>query len=176
MNGSVYWRKKEIKTLAMKWKIEIYNKFSQPSGVAQDIIDLGIDQVESINFSRLYFLEGNLSIGQVEQICSQLLADRITENYRFYEEKSAPRDNGISQIEVVFKSGVTDTVAENICKGIGDLDISCLPETITAQTGRQYNFRFRSDQTSPQSKRDLLEIIATRLLANEVIESFNISM
>ena len=79
-------------------------------------------------------------------------------------------------IEVVFKSGVTDTVAENICKGIGDLDISCLPETITAQTGRQYNFHFRSDQTSPQSKRDLLEIIATRLLANEVIESFNISM
>ena len=71
----------------MKWKIEIYNKFSQPSGVAQDIRDLGIDQVESINFSRLYFLEGNLSIGQVEQICSQLLADRITENYRFYEEK-----------------------------------------------------------------------------------------
>ena len=176
MNGSVYWRKKEIKTLAMKWKIEIYNKFSQPSGVAQDIRDLGIDQVESINFSRLYFLEGNLSIGQVEQICSQLLADRITENYRFYEEKSAPKDNGVSQIEVVFKSGVTDTVAGNICKGIGDLDISCLPETITAQTGRQYNFHFRSDQNSPQSKRDLLEIIATRLLANEVIESFNISM
>ena len=59
MNGSVYWRKKEIKTLAMKWKIEIYNKFSQPSGVAQDIRDLGIDQGESINFRRLYLSSNN---------------------------------------------------------------------------------------------------------------------
>ena len=157
----------------MRWRIEVSDKLPQLSGLAQDIKDLGIDSVESIFFSQLYFLEGDFSASQIDRICSQLLADNITQNYCFLDERDKSFYAGC-RIEVIFKDGVTDTVAENVFKGIADLDVSRRLAPVSVQTGRQYNFHFRSDQTSRQEKQYFLEVIATRLLANEVIESFDI--
>jgi len=156
----------------MRWRIEVSDKLPQLSGLAQDIKDLGIDSVESIFFSQLYFLEGDFSARQIDRICSQLLADNITQNYCFLDERDKSFHAG--RIEVIFKDGVTDTVAENVFKGIADLDVSRHLAPVSVQTGRQYNFHFRSDQTSHQEKKYFLEMIAIRLLANEVIESFDI--
>ena len=175
----------------MAWKIEVSDNFTDQVDLLQDIRDLGVDEIESIDYTRLYFLEGETQIksgtsfssSQIDLICSELLADNITQSYRFQPENLEESDPGYS-VEVRFKPGVTDSVGESVGKGIQDLEIArgskdsnLDGETpVSAQTGRQYRFHFKSKRISNDAKREIIETIATRLLANGVIETFEISL
>ena len=67
-------------------------------------------------------------------------------------------------IEVQFKLGVTDAVGQSVEKGISDLGILGVK---SVQTGRKYLVKL--DVNHAQVK-----TIATRLLSNEVIETFDV--
>ena len=175
----------------MAWKIEVNDNFTDQEDLVQGIRDLGIDEIESVDYTRLYFLEGgspiksetSFSSSQIDLICSELLADNITQSYRFQPENLEESNPGYS-VEGRFKPGVTDSVGESVGKGIQDLEIaqgssnSNLDDgpPISAQTGRQYRFHFKSKRIGNDAKREILKNITTRLLANDVIETFEISL
>ena len=160
----------------MNWKIEVSYKTEMPDaigqGIVQDIADLGIDSVTSVRTAQLYWIEGNIDSRAIERICSELLADPVTQDYVYSEFNSrAPEQGKVSPpstnawtIEVRFKPGVTDAVGDSVLKGIRDSGILGVQ---SAQTGQKYWIRGNLDHAR-------FETIAHRLLANEVIQAFEI--
>ena len=69
----------------MNWKIEITHKPNIDDNVGkvlrQDIMDLGITDVDEVRTAQIYYLEGNIDSDIVCQIALKLLADPITQNF-----------------------------------------------------------------------------------------------
>ena len=160
----------------MKWKIEVSYRSDTPDvigrGILEDIADLGIVGVTSVRTAQIYWIEGNIDSRAVEHICSNLLADPVTQRYvcREYDNGSPAHDVHSANhadtwtIEIRFKSGVTDAVGDSVLKGIRDASTLGVH---TAQTGEKYWIQGSLDRTE-------LEIITQRLLANEVIQTYEI--
>ena len=154
----------------MNWKIEITHKPNIDDNVGkvlrQDIMDLGITDVDEVRTAQIYYLEGNIDSDIVYQIASKLLADPITQNFECndMEAVSPNLSKNDLAIEVQFKLGVTDAVGQSVEKGISDLGIMGIK---SVQTGRKYWIKGNVNHTQ-------VETIACRLLSNEVIETFDI--
>ena len=157
----------------MKWKIEVHYKPGTPDaagqGILQDIGDLGITGVESVRTAQVYWIQGHLNAREIERVCSELLADPVTQDYKVFGESEASAKTEFSHsriwtIEVQFKPGVTDTVGDSVIKGIHDLNISGIQ---SVQTGQKYWVHGNLNHSE-------LEMIAQRLLANGVIQTFDI--
>ena len=154
----------------MNWKIEITHKPNIDDNVGkvlrQDIMDLGITDVDEVRTAQIYYLEGNIDSDIVYQIALKLLADPITQNFECndMEAVSPNLSKNDLAIEVQFKLGVTDAVGQSVEKGISDLGIMGIK---SVQTGRKYWIKGNVNHTQ-------VETIACRLLSNEVIETFDI--
>ena len=152
----------------MEWKIEVSLKSNVNdavgSGIAQDIKDLGIADVEQVRTAQLYWLDGDITETELETICVSLLTDAITQRYAHSTSNNHLETmmNNAWVVEVNFKSGVTDAVGDSVMKGISDLGISGVE---SARTGQKYVIT--GNLTEEQIK-----IIVRRLLANEVIHNF----
>ena len=158
----------------MQWKIEIRYREDIPDaigkGLVGDVQDLGITGVEDIRTTQVYWVTGEAEAAVIERLCSELLADAVTQVYRYYpleSEKSAPATNGGGEwiVEVRYKPGVTDTVGDSVMKGIRDMGISGIQEV---HTGHQYILR------GSDLSRSEVEQISKRLLANELIQNIRI--
>ena len=155
----------------MGWKIEVAYKPNIDDNVGrilrQDIMDLGIPNVDEVRTAQIYYLEGDIDSDIVYKVASKLLADPITQNFECNDgapsvDLNASKNN--LAIEVQFKLGVTDAVGQSVEKGISDLGILGVK---SVQTGRKY--WVKGDVNHAQVK-----TIATRLLSNEVIETFDV--
>ena len=152
----------------MEWKVEVSLKpninDAVGSGIAQDIEDLGINDVEQVRTAQLYWLDGDITEKEVETICAALLTDAITQRY-IYSSSSKPLwtpTNNTWVVEVNFKSGVTDAVGDSVMKGIRDLGINGVK---SVRTGQKYILT--GNLTEEQIK-----TISRRLLANDVIHNY----
>ena len=156
----------------MKWKIEVRYKTNIPDaagqGIVDDIADLGISGVNLVQTAKVYWIEGEFQVREVDRICSDLLADPVTQDYFCQRSdgcsESSASESGVWTVEVRFKPGVTDAVGDSVVKGIRDLGIS---RVSAAQTGQKYQIFGDLDL-------NMIETISRSLLANEVIQAFNI--
>jgi len=156
----------------LTWKIEVRCKPTMHDatglGISEDIMDLGISGVNSVRTAEVYWINGRLEIQEIEHICSKLLADTVTQDYVYASSENSvrpfPSQTGAWIIEVRFKPGVTDAVGDSVIKGVHDLGIWGVQ---AAHTGKKY--WLQGDLTL-----SALESIAQRLLANEVIQTFEI--
>ncbi len=156
----------------MKWKIEVSYKPNTPDaagqGISEDIADLGFSGVNTVQTAKVYWLEGDLQVREVERICSELLADPVTQDYHWQRcagsSESSTLEANSWTVEVRFKPGVTDAVGDSVVKGIGDLGISGIS---AAQTGQKYRIFGDLDL-------DSINTISHSLLANEVIQTYTI--
>lgn len=155
----------------MKWKIEISYKPETPDaigrGILQDITDLGLAGVESVRTVQIYWIEGEVNSQAIERICAELLADSVTQNYVYSDSGNhipGQSDDSTWTIGVRLKPGVTDAVGDSVLKGLRDMGIS---DVQAVQTGQNYRFHGCLDQGK-------LEMIAHQLLANDVIQIFEI--
>jgi phosphoribosylformylglycinamidine synthase len=160
------------------YKIEISNKKNVVdifgSGIKHDIIDLGINGVTSVNVSHIYRIQGNINIAGIRSLCKNLLVDPITQKYKIYIEhkdssntkKNTKVCSNRYTIEVWFKPGVTDTVGESVLKSSSDMGIKNITEI---KTGTKYII------TGKNLKYKDIEKICNRLLANSVIQSYQIN-
>ena len=143
------------------YRIEVSVKegFADPrsEGLQKDILDLGIKTVNRVRVSSIYLLEGKLDEKELLNICRELLADPIVEEYA-YEESPCPE--GARLVEVAYNPGVMDPVEDSVKKGIKDLGIA----TITAvRTARKYLFWGNFSD-------DTLRSICDKLLVNSIVQ------
>lgn len=145
------------------WKVEVFYKPEVPDtvgqGILEDIIDLGIDVVESVRTATIYWIDGLLTEEAIHRIGKELLADPITQNYAFDTIQTSKTH---WMIEVQFKPGVTDAVGDSSVKGIQDLGIT---HVNNVRTGQKYWITGKLNS-------DLIENISQRLLMNDVIQFF----
>ncbi len=113
---------------------------------------------------RLYFLQGDITPGQVERICTQLLADPVAEQYIAHPADEAQAAGSAHFVDVTLLPGVTDPAADNLVRAAHLLGIDGL---VRAATGQRYLI----DTPQDESK---LEALATRRFANPVIQRVSI--
>ena len=149
----------------MLYKIEIRDKpgifDAVGNGIKKDILDLGIQSVESVHFSQVYIVEGSLTEDDARRICAELLVDRIAQDYSINEgaDKQENKENQFI-IEVAYNAGVMDPVEESTLKGIRDLGINSVNSVKTAK-----KFLIRGRLTDTQ-----LETVSEKLLYNKLIQ------
>ncbi|HOJ38905.1 MAG TPA: phosphoribosylformylglycinamidine synthase subunit PurS [bacterium] len=146
------------------WLVEVFYRPEVTDGAAEAIRkaveELGISVVEKVWTSSLYRLEGMLERTSIVRIARELLTDPISQKYRL----GFPQRPGAWSVQVWYKPGVTDTVAETTQKAILDLGINT---PVTVATGRCYFFQGKL-------RENILVSIARALLANELIEIFQV--
>jgi len=152
----------------MQWKVEIGYRpnatDAMGEGIKKDIEDLNILGVEYVKAMQLYILEGELSEAEIENICTNLLTDSVTQYYEYKSSNHHKNDVGAWMVEVSYKHGVTDAVGDSTVKGIKDLGIN---KQISAKTGKRIIIKGELSESD-------MELICRRLLANEVIQNYSL--
>ena len=160
----------------MDYHVQVFWDASVPDGRAKAVLDdiriLGIDAVESVQVSDLYFLRGELSRDQVDTLCDELLVDPVVQGARVSrygepEQGAAAAGNDPASrtiaIEVGYHPGVTDSEADNLIMGAGRLGI----QVEQAATGTRY-------ELTGELALEQAQHIASGLLCNDVIQSYTI--
>ncbi len=140
-------------------EIRAREQFGDPhaDGILSQIRELGIDTVQKVRFARLFFLAGELAAGDVQRVARELLADPVIETHL----AGASGAGEAKVIEVHLQPGVMDPVAGSTENAIRDMGINVQ----AVCTGRRYELT----GTVTDEQR---QIIATKLLANAVIEDY----
>jgi phosphoribosylformylglycinamidine synthase II len=128
-----------------------------PAGesLRHQIRELGITAA-AIRTSRIFLIDADAQRQEMESVAGSLLADPIVESAKLFSP-STPAGN---RIEVHFKPGVMDPVAASTEMALRDLGVNAKE----VRTGRAFVFDGKIEQSQ-------LQTIASRILANGVIES-----
>ena len=152
----------------MIYQIETFPKkgFSETHGkhILQDVKDSGIKGVRKISYSALFQLEGHMNLREIDRIARELLTDPITQTYSLLNPMN-PRHSTAEkgyEIEIWFRPGVTDTVADSVVKAVRDLGIE---KHTKVKTGHKYLI-----ETS--LSKGAVEQMVKRLLANPMIQEY----
>ena len=162
----------------MEIRIEVFTKehFTDSIGneIASEVEHVGITSVDEIRMVQVYLVEGDLSGEDIERVCSELLIDGLTQDYICIDGPPNQPDgeqageikygtkwqgNNVHTIEVTRKRGVMDPVDSTVVKGIKDLGL------IARSVKTAKRFLIAGKITTDQ-----LETIASKVLANNVIE------
>ncbi|MGA2774468.1 MAG: phosphoribosylformylglycinamidine synthase subunit PurL [Candidatus Omnitrophota bacterium] len=149
----------------MQYKIEIADKRgvfdAVGEGILKDIRDLGINSAKKVKFIQIYTIEGDIPDIQIENICSELLTDKISQDYII--DGREPANSGTREqfiIEVAYNPGVMDPVEDSTLKGIRDLGIEA---ALAIRTAKKYIIRGKLT-------RQELKTISEKLLYNKLIQ------
>ncbi|MDR2426012.1 MAG: phosphoribosylformylglycinamidine synthase subunit PurS [Endomicrobium sp.] len=149
------------------YEIEIFPKdgFKNVRGehICREILQLGFKCVNKVEYSPLYKIDGQIDATQARIIASELLSDKITESHNVVKD-GILHNAEMAIIEVWFKKGVTDTVAESVIKAVKDLGIN---KDIVVKTGHKYYIYGKVSKS-------VLDNIAMKLLANTLIQEYKI--
>jgi len=130
--------------------------------LVRDIYDLGIATVSSVRVVDVYWLDADLPSDKLNLICSCLLADPVTQDYRCEPNPSGESrtGSGYHTVEVTYNAGVTDPVEDSIMKAVRDLGVEGVGGVKTAKL---YLIQGQLDARQ-------LETICSRLLVNPIIQ------
>jgi phosphoribosylformylglycinamidine synthase subunit PurSL len=165
--------------------IEIHPKRAEfdPLGrqVKTELIEAGEDPKKaSVETSRLFKIEGNLTPQQAQNAATTLLLDPVVETATVEDlapasapqkarasagkPAKAPKLRGGFILDVWPKAGVTDPVGETVQKGLRDLGIA---GDVKASSAQRYFFPKSSNES-------LIKRLAKRSLANELIHAIDV--
>ncbi|MDR0956402.1 MAG: phosphoribosylformylglycinamidine synthase subunit PurS [Endomicrobium sp.] len=166
------------------FEIEVLTKkdFKNPQNehILSDIASMGIASIAKVRYSPLYFICGKIRFSDVKIIASELLIDKITESYVIrrcsdldVKDVNLKMNSSASIIEVWYKKGITDTVAESVVKAVKDLNINV---EVKIKVGHKYYLYSKESQTTLNNNpiKSVIELIATKLLANTLVQDCKI--
>ncbi|HEY9526905.1 MAG TPA: phosphoribosylformylglycinamidine synthase subunit PurS, partial [Anaerolineales bacterium] len=153
------------------YKYLVHNKTNDPrnGGHLKDAHALGFQHLKSIQVQDLFFIEGQLSQEDSQQLALKLLSDPVTQSVSWRELPSPllqPQDDS-AILEVALRPGVTDPVAEQLVRAAHELGV---PGVHRAATGQRFVLCFdeNADRISDSHS------IAKSLLANNIIQHWTI--
>ncbi|MFK7788499.1 MAG: AIR synthase related protein, partial [Phycisphaeraceae bacterium] len=150
-------------TAANVWRFEVTAKPGQADPIAERAIAEAKEKLPnatSITAAKVYLIEAPLSDEQARSIADELLADPIIQSAQLGTADAAA---DARLVEVHYKPGVMDPVAEStrdaICEMFPDVD----PASVYVATGERYDIVGESDETT-------LTRFAETALGNPVIQ------
>ena len=110
------------------WEVEIHPAAGLPDRTAEEVLsdarDLGLAP-DRLRTARAFLLEGELTRDEAESIAQRLLTDAIVERFRVDTPEqlgvSHPDGNFASLIQVRYKPGVMDPVAQSTLEAVAEL-------------------------------------------------------
>jgi len=142
------------------YKSNIFDAFGHQ--IEKSIEEIGIKGVKKVKVSDLYSFDGNIILKEVKEIAENILFDRVAQRYSI--GKRFLRRKNVWIVEVWYKKGVTDPVADTTKKAISDYGFK---KEIDISTGKKYYIY--GDFNKNQIKK-----ICERLLANSLIHNYKI--
>ena len=134
------------------------------AGFLSDSHALGFHDLQRIKCQDLYFIEGQLSQEEMQQLALKLLSDPVTQNVessvlKVERNLSTFQPSTFTTLEVAYRPGVTDPVAEQIVRAAHELGFRGV---VRAATGLRFNVEgLDAEQVNK---------LARQLLANNVIQ------
>jgi phosphoribosylformylglycinamidine synthase II len=151
----------------MLWEVEIRPAAGQidreGDRVLAECVGLGLQSVASVDAARSFLLQGELSDDLVTRISRSLLSDGVAETFTIHPLAASDNSKDDSQngqlLNVLFKDGVTDNVANSALKTLQDQDV---PVEAVA-TCRKYRVSGNASETD-------IERLSAKVLSNDAIE------
>jgi len=151
----------------MLWEIEIHPASHLPdrdgARVRSQCQALGASSIREVASARSFLIEGELSAAEVAQIASGFLVDTVVETHTVHTlspaTKSEPNSDGKSLLNVLYKPGVTDNVADSIKTALADLG----HPVAAVRTCQKYWFNTDAAEAD-------LQRVAGKVLANDAIQ------
>ncbi|MDA0282835.1 MAG: phosphoribosylformylglycinamidine synthase subunit PurL [Planctomycetota bacterium] len=152
----------------MLWEVEIRPASGQVDREGERVLaecsGLGLQSVASVAAARSFLLQGELADNVVARISRALLADGVAETFTIHRldaasESSRGEPQHAQLLNVLFKTGVTDNVANSALKALKDQDV---PVEAVA-TCRKY---WINSEASGQE----IERLSVKVLSNDAIE------
>jgi phosphoribosylformylglycinamidine synthase len=155
-----------------KFLVHTKNNNSRILGYLGDAHALGFNQIKSLIVQDLYFIEGQLSQEELQQLSLKLLTDPVTQTADWSELPAPPTPPKPDSVilEVALRPGVTDPVAEQIVRAAHELGIDGVQRSAT---GQRFILHFDTSVSQSDSIR-LSASISAALLANNVIQHWAI--
>ncbi len=147
--------------------------------ILSQLPSLGLHQPLTLQITDLYFLEGALTPAGLQRIAATLLSDPVTDQWRIISGNrvvslnppSPPAERGPGgEVEVTYRPGVTDPVANELTRAIARLGITGLTG---AATGIRYEFTGTATLTGSPTPEDLRRL-AGGLLVNDTIQRYTL--
>ena len=144
-----------------KFLIQTKNKDPRSGGLLRDAHSLGFQSLQSINMQDLYFIEGQLSQEELQQLALKLLIDPVTQSAFWVELPTplSPSKADVAILEVSLRPGVTDPVAEQLVRAAHEINLHGVHRAATGS-------RFQIEGLNTRE----IEALAKQLLANNVIQ------
>lgn len=151
------------------------NQDARVAGYLKDAHALGFQYLKNITVQDLYFIEGQLSQEELQQLTLKLFTDPVTQTASWIELPApllSPKTDSVI-LEVSLRPGVTDPVAEQIVRAAHELNLNGVHR---AATGQRFVIEFDSSVSIRESasKSVYAESVAKSLLANNVIQHWTI--
>lgn len=148
----------------MPIRIEIHSPHAAAAAaVRHGAVALGITALTACRVTRLYFIERDLAPTQIEQLCTLLLADPVTE-HATWRAVDAPAPAAAHPIvEVTFRPGVTDVPARELARGMAEISL----DGGEVVTGTRYELIGDLDTATVRR-------LARQLLCNETVQHFSL--
>lgn len=154
-------------------KFLIQSKMTDPRNqhFLKDAHALGFMQLKKITIEDLYFIEGQLTQKELQELALKLFTDPVTQSASWIElpaPLTSPQTDSVF-VEVSLRPGVTDPVAEQIVRASHELNFKGVQR---AATGQRFNLYFDSSAYPLDNplQQSVSESIAKVLLANNVIQ------
>jgi phosphoribosylformylglycinamidine synthase subunit PurSL len=153
------------------YKYLVHNKNNDPrnGGYLKAAHALGYKHLKSIQVQDLYFIEGQLSQDDLQQLALKLLSDPVTQIAEWRElpsSLSTSEDDSVI-LEAALRPGVTDPVAKQIVRAAYELNLNGVHR---AATGQRFVLCF--DENVDHLSRS--QSLAKSLLTNNVIQHWMI--
>ncbi len=129
-------------------------------GLVKDISDLGIKTVTTAHVSDIYYLDADLTKKQLIQICRDLLADPVSQDFTADAALTDESRLDFHVVEVTYNAGVVDPVEETVLKATGDMGIKGIRAVKTAK-----RYLLSGKLTKKQ-----LDDLTAKLLVNPIIQ------
>ncbi|MBI5574708.1 MAG: phosphoribosylformylglycinamidine synthase subunit PurS [Elusimicrobia bacterium] len=143
--------------ILVKYKIGFFD--AEGERIKKDILNYRIKKSISVETAQVYEISGSITFKEIKKIAISLLSDPVSQlffvNFNLGKTKA---------IEVYYKKGVTDSVAETVKLGIIDMGVK---KNLSVRTGKKYFI----DGNLLQNE---LKKIAEKILANNVVQDYKI--
>ncbi|GAB4484675.1 MAG: phosphoribosylformylglycinamidine synthase subunit PurL [Anaerolineales bacterium] len=142
-------------------------RFNQPdprsAGYLADARALGFDTLQRLECQDLYFIEGQLSQEECRQLALKLLSDPVVQTVTSSAFQAAGGERSEKVVEVAYRPGVTDPVAEQIVRAAQELGFEGVQRAATG-------LRFQVEGLDVEQ----VSRLAKQLLANNVIQHWTL--
>lgn len=129
--------------------------------IEKNIRETGIKNIERVLTSVLYRFEGIEDKNQLIFIAEEILIDRVIHNY-FLDDSNIKKRKEYRCVDVFYRRGVTDTVAETVITAVKDAGIKV---TFSVATGQRYYLKGKLTDSD-------IETICMKVLVNPLIQEY----